>query len=95
MMSMIIWKTGLLVYSKEKKSVDSNDMTADMEANKKLIPVVTELLLRGRKLNISLVFISQSYFKDYNTIRLNATLDFIMKIPKQKRITANSIKSFV
>ena len=95
MMSMIIWKTGLLVYSKEKKSVDSNDMTADMEANKKLSPVVTELLLRGRKLNISLVFISQSYFKDYNTIRLNATLDFIMKIPKQKRITANSIKSFV
>ena len=95
MLSMIIWKTGLLVYSKEKKSVDSNDMTADMEANKKLSPVVTELLLRGRKLNISLVFISQSYFKDYNTIRLNATLDFIMKIPKQKRITANSIKSFV
>ena len=40
-----------------------DDMIADMESNKKLSPKVTELFLRGRKLNISLVFISQSYFK--------------------------------
>ena len=40
----------------------SNDMIADMLSNKKLNPIVTELFIRGRKLNISLVFITQSYF---------------------------------
>ena len=38
-------------------------MIADIESNKKLNPIVTELFLRARKLNISLVFISQSYIK--------------------------------
>ena len=38
-------------------------MRADMKSDKKLSPIVTELFLRGRELNISLVFISQSYFK--------------------------------
>ena len=37
-------------------------MIADMEANKKLKPVVAELIMRGRKLIISVVFTSQSYF---------------------------------
>ena len=58
-------------------------MVADMESNKKLSPIVTELFLRGRKLNISLVFISQSYFKVPKTIRLNATHYFIIKIPNK------------
>ena len=40
-----------------------NDMIADMIHNKKLNSIVTELFIRGRKLNISLVFITQSYFK--------------------------------
>ena len=61
-------------------------MIADVESNKKLSPVVTELFLRGRKLNISLLFISQSYFKVPKTIRLNATHYFIMKIPNKKEI---------
>ena len=61
-------------------SIVFDDMIADMEANKKLIPMVTELFLRGIKLKISLVFISQSYFKMPKTIRLNATHYFIMKI---------------
>ena len=56
-----------------------DDMIADMECNRKLNPIVTELFLRGRKLNISLVFISQSYFKVPKTIRLNATHYFIIK----------------
>ena len=47
-------------------------MIADMESNKKLSRTVTELFLRGRKLNIALVFISPSYFKVPKTIRLNA-----------------------
>ena len=57
-----------------------DDMIADMEANKKLSPIVTELFLRRRKLNSSFVFISQSYFKVPKTIRLNATHYFTMKI---------------
>ena len=40
-----------------------DDMIADMINNKKLNPIVTELFIRGRKLNISIVFITDSYFK--------------------------------
>ena len=40
-----------------------DDMIADMIQNKKLNSIVTELFIRGRKLNISLAFITQSYFK--------------------------------
>ena len=50
-----------------------DDMIADMESNKKLSPKVTGLFLRERNLNISLVFISQSYLKVPETIRLNVT----------------------
>ena len=39
-----------------------DDMIADMIQNKKLNSIVTELFIRGRKINISLVFITQSYF---------------------------------
>ena len=55
-----------------------------MEANKKLNHIVTELFLRGRKLDVPLVFISQSYFKVPKAISLNATHYFIMKIPNKK-----------
>ena len=49
-------------------------MIADMKSNKKkMSPIVTELFLSGRKLNISLVFISPSYFKMPKTKTLNAT----------------------
>ena len=61
-------------------------MIADMEFNKKFSPKVNELLLRGRKLNISLAFISQSYFKIPKAIRLNATHYFIMKIPNEREL---------
>ena len=40
-----------------------DDMIADMEANKKLRPIITDFFIRGIKLNISLSFISWSYFK--------------------------------
>ena len=59
------------------------DMIADMEANKKLSPVDTELFF---KLNVSLVFISQPYFKVPKTTRLNATYYFIMKIRNQREL---------
>ena len=71
---------------KKRKRLIVFDMIADMESNKKLSPIITELFLRGRKRNISLVFISQSYFKVPKTIRLNATHYFIMKIPNKREI---------
>ena len=49
-----------------------NDMIADMINNKKLNPIVTELFIRGRKTNISIVFITQSYFKVPKDVRLNS-----------------------
>ena len=56
-------------------------MIADMINNKKLNLVVTELFIRGRKLNIAIDFITQSYFKVPKEVRLNTALFFIMKIP--------------
>ena len=56
-----------------------DDMIADMINNKKLNSIVTELFIRGRKLNISLVFITQSYFKVPKYVRLNTTHFFIAK----------------
>ena len=46
-------------------------MIADMFSNKKLNPVVTELFIRGRKLNISLVFITKLYFAVPKNIKLS------------------------
>ena len=48
--------------------------------------MVTALFLKGMKISISLVFISQSYFKVPKTIRLNATHYFIMKIPNRREL---------
>ena len=56
-----------------------DDMIADMESNEKWNPIVTELFIRGRLLNISLAFVSQSYFKVPKTKRLNETHYFFMK----------------
>ena len=55
------------------------EMIADMINNKKLNLVVTELFIRGRKINTSVVFITQSYFKVPKEVRLNTTYFFIMK----------------
>ena len=55
-------------------------MIADIINNKKLNPVVAELFIRGRKLNISIVIITQSYFKVPKEVRPNTTKFFIIKI---------------
>ena len=78
-------------------------MNADMIHNKKLDSIVTELIIRGKNLNISLVFITQSYFKTPKDVRRNTTHFFIAKIPNKKElqnITKNhssyiSIKDFI
>ena len=62
-------------YNPEKKRkvlIVFDDMIADMINNKNLNSVVTEFFIRGRKLNISIVFITQSYFKDPKDVRLNS-----------------------
>ena len=63
-----------------------DDVIADMINNKKLNSIVTELFIRLRKLNISLVFISQSYFKVPKEVRNNSTYFFIMKIPNKREL---------
>ena len=70
---------------KRKILIAFDDMIADM-INNKLNPVVTELFIRGRKLNISIVFITQSYFKVPKDVRLNSTHFFIMKIPNKREL---------
>ena len=72
-------------------------MIIDILSNKKLNPIVTELFIRGRKLSVSLVFITQSYFAVPKDMRLNCTHYFIMKIPNkwQLKQTASQISSDV
>ena len=62
----------------------------DMISNKKFNPIVTELLIRGRNLNISLVFITQSYFAVPKNIRLDSTLFYYANL-KQARASTNCI----
>ena len=71
---------------KRKILIIFDDMIADMINNNKLNPIVTELFIRGRKLNISIVFITQSSFKVPKDVRLNSTHFFIMKIPNKREL---------
>ena len=73
-------------YKENKILIVFDDMIADMINNKKLNSIVTELFIRGRKLNISLVFITQSYFKVPKDVRLNTTHFFIAKIPNKREL---------
>ena len=61
-------------------------MIADMIKNKKLNPIVIDLFARGRKLNISIVFITQSYFRVPKDVRVNTTHFFIMRIPNKREL---------
>ena len=60
-------------------------MSVDMLSNKNINPIVTELFIKGRKLNISLVFITQAYFTVPKNIRLNST-HYEMKIPNKREL---------
>ena len=60
-----------------------DDMIAGMLSNKKLNPIVTELFIRGRKLNLPIVFVTQSCFSVPKNIRLDSTHHFIIKIPNK------------
>ena len=61
-------------------------MITDMFSNKKRNPIITKSFFRGRKLNISLVLITQSYFVVPKNTRLNSKLYFVMKSPNKQEL---------
>ena len=63
-----------------------DDMIADIRTSKKFQTIIKELFIRCRKLNISLVFITQSYFSVPKDVRLNSTHYLIMKINNRKKL---------
>ena len=63
-----------------------NDMTADIEYNKNFKRIIKELFYRARKINVSIVFITQSYFRALKDARLNSTLYILMKIGNKKEL---------
>ena len=72
-------------------------MIADIEYNKNFKRIIKELFYRARKINVSIVFITQSYFRALKDARLNSTHYILMKIGNKKRIKRNSrrkIRSF-
>ena len=71
---------------KRKILIVFDDVIADMTNNKKLNPIVTELFIGGKKLNVSVLFITQSYFKVPKDVRLNSTHFFNMKIPNKREL---------
>ena len=68
-----------------KKNV-FDDMIADIMTNKKFQSIIKELFIRCRKINISLIFITQSYFSVPKDVRLNSTHYLIMKINNKKEL---------
>ena len=76
-------------YNRNKKRkilIVFDDMLADMLSNKILNPIVTELYIRGRKLNIYFVFITQSYFSVLTDITLNSRHYFVMKVSNKREL---------
>ena len=71
---------------KRKKLIVFDDMIADIMTNKRFQAIIKELFIRCRKLNISLVFITQSYFSVPKDVRLNLTHYLIMKINNRKEL---------
>ena len=63
-----------------------DDMIADIEYNKNFKRIIKELLYRARKINVSIVFITQSYFKALKDARLNSTHYILMKIGNEKEL---------
>ena len=69
---------------KKRKILIIDDMIADMINNKKINTAVTELFIRGRKIEISSVFITHSYYKVPKEVTLSSTHFLIMKVPKKE-----------
>ena len=78
---------------KRKILIVFDDMIADIMTNKKFQAIIKELFIRCRKLNISLVFITQSYFSVPKDVRLNSTHYLIMKINNRKELQNIALNS--
>ena len=63
-----------------------DDMIADIEYNKNFKRIIKELFYRARKINVSIVFITQSYFRALKDARLNSTHYILMKIGNKKEL---------
>ena len=71
---------------KRKKIIVFDDMIANIMINKRFQAIIKKLLIRCRKLNISLVFITQSYFSVPKDVRLNTSHYFIMRINNKREL---------
>ena len=71
---------------KRKILIVFDDMIDDIMRNKKFQSTIKKFFIRCRKLNISLVFISQSYFSVPKGVRLNSTHYLIMKINSKREL---------
>ena len=63
-----------------------DDMIADIEYNKNFKRIIKELFYRARKINVSIVFITQSYFRALKDATLNSTHYILMKIGNKKEL---------
>ena len=70
----------------KKVLINFDDMIADIMRSEKLKAIVKELFIRCRKLSISIVFITQSYFRTLKDARLNSTHYILMKIGNKKEL---------
>ena len=86
----ILYFTRILIITTQKEIkkvlIVFDDMIADIMTNKKFQAIIKELFIRCRKLNISLVFITQSYFSVPKDVRLNSTHYSIMKINNKREL---------
>ena len=80
------WNEIIILERNKRVWIVTDDMIADMISNKKSHQLVTELFIKGRKLNIPLVFITQSYFWVPKDIRLNTRHFFIMSISNRREL---------
>ena len=70
----------------KKELIVFDDMIADIEYNKNFKRIIKELFYRARKINVSVVFITQSYFRALKDARLNSTHYILMKIGNKKEL---------
>ena len=70
----------------KKVLIAFDDMIADIEYNKKFKRIIKEVFYRARKINVSIVFITQSYFRALKDARLNSTHYILMKIGNKKEL---------
>ena len=85
---------GLSNKKKRKVLIVFDNIIADMEANKKLSPIITDLFFKRNKTQHFTCFISQSYFKMSKATRINPTNYFIMKISNKKEFQQIALNDY-